>query len=91
MELLLARVRAMLRRREVFTPTVLTCGNISLNQQSYELSANGQSFVLPKLEYQLITQAYEKYKNVRDAAASLGMDSSTFVRKRRRCQELLQK
>lgn len=44
-----------------------------------------------KLEYQLITQAYEKYKNVRDAAASLGMDSSTFVRKRRRCQELLQK
>ena len=54
MELLLARVRAMLRRREVFTPTVLTCGNIALNQQSYELSANGQSFVLPKLEYQLM-------------------------------------
>ena len=54
MELLLARVRAMLRRREVFTPTVLTCGNISLNQQSYELSANGPSFVLPKLEYQLM-------------------------------------
>lgn len=53
-ELLLARVRAMLRRREAFTPTILTCGNISLNQQSYELSANGQSFVLPKLEYQLM-------------------------------------
>ena len=47
MELLLARVRAMLRRREVFTPTVLTCGNISLNQQSYELSANGQSLCCP--------------------------------------------
>ena len=44
-----------------------------------------------RLEYQYIQQAYEKHKNVRAAAASLGMDSSTFVRKRRRCQELLQK
>ncbi len=54
MDLLLARVRAMLRRREEFTPNILTCGNISLNQHSYELSGNGQSFVLPKLEYQLM-------------------------------------
>lgn len=44
-----------------------------------------------RLEDQYIRQAYEKHKNVRDAAASLGMDSSTFVRKRRKCQELLQK
>lgn len=54
MKLLLARVRAMLRRREEFTPDILTCGNISLNQQSYALSGNGQSFVLPKLEYRLM-------------------------------------
>lgn len=54
MNLLLARVRAMLRRREEFTPDILKCGNISLNRQSYELSGNGQSFVLPKLEYQLM-------------------------------------
>lgn len=54
MDLLLARVRAMLRRRETFTPNILRCGNIALNQQSYELSGNGQSFVLPKLEYQLM-------------------------------------
>ena len=54
MELLLARVRAMLRRREEFTPNILKCGNITLNQQSYALSGNGQSFVLPKLEYQLM-------------------------------------
>lgn len=45
MDLLLARVRAMLRRREEFTPTVLQCGNISLNQQTFQLS---------KLEYRLI-------------------------------------
>ena len=54
MDLLLARVRAMLRRREEYTPNVLTCGNISLNQQSYALSGNGQSFVLTKLEYRLM-------------------------------------
>lgn len=51
---LLARVRAMLRRREEFTPDVLHCGNVSLNLQSYELSANGQTVVLPKLEYQIM-------------------------------------
>lgn len=54
MELLLARVRAMLRRREEFTPCILTCGNISLNQQSCELSGNGRTVILPKLEYRLM-------------------------------------
>lgn len=51
---LLARVRAMLRRKETFTPNILKCGNISLNMQSYELSNGKQAFVLPKLEYQLM-------------------------------------
>jgi DNA-binding response OmpR family regulator len=51
---LLARVRAMLRRREEFTPDVLTVGNISLTMQTCELSGNGQRFVLPKLEYQMM-------------------------------------
>ena len=35
-------------------PNLLTCGNVTLNQQSYELCANGQSILLPKLEYQLM-------------------------------------
>lgn len=51
---LLARIRAMLRRREEFTPDIITFGNISLNQQSYELSGSGQTFVLTKLEYRLM-------------------------------------
>lgn len=51
---LLARIRAMLRRREEFTPDILKCGDISLNMQNYELCGNGQSFVLPKIEYQLM-------------------------------------
>lgn len=51
---LLARVRAMLHRREEFTPDVLTCGDVSLNLSSYELSGNDRSFILPNLEYRLM-------------------------------------
>lgn len=51
---LLARVRAMLRRREEYTPDIITVGNISLNRQSCELCSNGQTFVLPKLEFQIM-------------------------------------
>ncbi len=54
MELLLARVRAMLRRREEYTPNVLRCGNIALNQQSFELSCEGKAVALPRIEYQLM-------------------------------------
>lgn len=54
MDLLLARIRAMLRRREDYTPDILQYGNVSLNRQSYELSANGKKMVLPKLEFQLM-------------------------------------
>lgn len=54
MELLLARVRAMLRRREEYTPSVLRRGNITLNQLTGEVSGNGQTFVLSRLEYRLL-------------------------------------
>ena len=53
---LLARIRAMLRRREEFTPDILTCGNLSLNMQSSQLSCRNQSFTLPRLEYRLMEQ-----------------------------------
>lgn len=39
---------------------------------------------MEELELEYINQAYEKYGNVRDAAQSLGMTASTFVRKRKR-------
>lgn len=51
---LLARVRAMLRRREETYGEVLKCGNLTLSLQSYELSANGNSLVLPRVEYQIM-------------------------------------
>ncbi len=51
---LLARVRAMLRRREDFKPDILSFGDLQLNMQSYELSCGGARVLLPKLEYQLM-------------------------------------
>ena len=51
---LLARVRAMLRRREEFTPNVICCGDLQLNQQNAELRCGDESVVLPKLEYKLM-------------------------------------
>lgn len=40
------------------------------------------------LEAQMIQNAYLQYGNVRDAAKSLGIDASTFVRKRQRMKDL---
>ena len=51
---LLARMRAMLRRKEDYTPSVLTFGNISLDSRSFELKGKEGSVFLPKLEYQLM-------------------------------------
>ena len=51
---LLARVRAMLRRREEFTPDILRVGDLALNRQSYELSCGADKVLLPKIEYQMM-------------------------------------
>ena len=51
---LMARIRAMLRRREDFTPDLLTMGNLSLDRQSYTLSVGTNRILLPKLEFQLM-------------------------------------
>ncbi len=51
---LIARVRAMLRRREQFVPDILSLGNVSLNMQSHNMSVNNSSILLPKLEYQIM-------------------------------------
>ena len=51
---LLARIRAMLRRREEFTPDVLTLGNLSLDRASYALCVGEGRIVLPKLEFQMM-------------------------------------
>lgn len=59
---LLARVRAMRRRREDFHPDLLTFGDLSLNIQSGTLSCRGTDFVLPKQEYRLMEQLMENHR-----------------------------
>lgn len=53
---LIARIRAMLRRREEFHPDLITYGDLTLNMQSGEISVGNQSLQLPKQEYRLIEQ-----------------------------------
>ena len=50
---LLARIRAMLRRREAFHPDILTFGDLSLNPAGSELSCGGHSVSLSRLEYRM--------------------------------------
>ena len=53
---LIARVRAMLRRREEFHPDLIRFGDLTLNMQSGEIGVGDMSFVLPKQEYRLMEQ-----------------------------------
>ena len=51
---LLARVRAMLRRRESYVPDVLELGNVALDPARFELRCGGRVQSLSKLEYQIM-------------------------------------
>ena len=53
---LIARVRAMLRRREEFHPDLIRFGDLTLNMQSGEISVGDMSFQLPRQEYRLMEQ-----------------------------------
>ncbi len=53
---LLARIRAMLRRKEQFTPTIIEFGHVKLDQQTYTLSVDEASMTLSKQEYQMMEQ-----------------------------------
>jgi len=49
-----ARVRALLRRSEAYSPEVITYGNLSLSCANYELSTQKHSVRLSNKEYQII-------------------------------------
>lgn len=51
---LLARVRAMLRRKDNFIPDLLTFGALSLNRSTYELICDGRSQALSGKEFQVM-------------------------------------
>ena len=51
---LLARVRAMLRRKDNYLPDLLTLGPVTLNRSTYQLSCNGGEQTLSGKEFQLL-------------------------------------
>ncbi len=53
-EELLARIRAMIRRKTDFTPGVLTYGNISLDRATYNLCCGDNSVRLGNKEFQMM-------------------------------------
>ena len=57
---LLARVRAMLRRKENFIPDMLTFGEVSLNRSTYELVMGSKSQPLSGREFQVMEMLMQK-------------------------------
>ena len=51
---LLARIRAMTRRKSEFTPNVMTFGNLSLNRETFELSSPTGAVRLGNKEFQML-------------------------------------
>ena len=51
---LLARVRAMLRRKDNFTPDILVFGPLSLNCSTYELICGGRAQTVSSKEFQIM-------------------------------------
>ena len=51
---LLARVRAMTRRKSDYSPNLLSAGNITLDRATYELAGEKASFRLASKEFQML-------------------------------------
>jgi DNA-binding response OmpR family regulator len=50
---LLARIRAITRRKSEFSPNILTWGNVSLNRETFELSCDSNTLRLGNKEFQM--------------------------------------
>ena len=61
---LLARVRAMIRRKDSFTPDILEFGKVRLNRSTYELSCEEKSVSLSGKEFQVIEMLMQKPNTV---------------------------
>ena len=53
---LIARIRAMLRRREEYHPDLIRLGDLTLDLQSGAINVGEMSFQLPKQEYRVMEQ-----------------------------------
>lgn len=56
---LLARVRAMTRRKAEYTPNILEIGNVTLNRENSELSASKDTIRLTNKEFQMLEMLME--------------------------------
>ncbi len=61
---LLARIRAMLRRREEYTPDILTFGDLRLDRGSFELRCGEGSLRLSGKEFQMLEMLMENPRRV---------------------------
>ena len=61
---LLARVRAMLRRKDNFTPDMLNFGALSLNRSTYELICDGKTQSLSGKEFQVMEMLMQNPKTI---------------------------
>ncbi len=57
---LLARVRAMLRRKDNYIPDLLSFGALKLNRSTYEISFNGDMLSLSGKEFQVFEMLMQK-------------------------------
>ena len=51
---LLARIKALLRRKEKFTGDILSYGDLTLNRNTFEISVNERKISLGKKEFQIL-------------------------------------
>ena len=61
---LLARLRAITRRKETVTDNVLTFGNITLNRTNFELSSEKGSYKLTNKEFQMLEMLMSTPSNI---------------------------
>lgn len=57
---LLARVRAMLRRKDNYTPDLLTCGNLVLNCSTHQISCQSNDQMLSQKEFQILEMLMQR-------------------------------
>ncbi len=61
---LLARLRAISRRKGEFTGDELACGDTRLSKRSYELSYKGNSVKLGQKEYQIVEMLMQNHRQI---------------------------
>lgn len=80
---LLARLRAMTRRKSEFTPNLIEMGNIKLNRENYELSNEKSSLRLGNKEFQMLEMLMNNSERLISAEQFMeriwGYDSETEI------------